>query len=70
MNVTTVWKGKRAFTSEGPSGYAIGMDATAAYGGDSKGATPMELLLAGLGGCIGNRYYDDFGCLPGQNHRN
>ncbi|MFD1988394.1 OsmC family protein [Paenibacillus kyungheensis] len=53
MNVTTVWNGKRAFEAVGPSGYPIGMDATAAYGGDGKGATPMELLLAGLAGCIG-----------------
>ncbi|MGN7454238.1 OsmC family protein [Paenibacillus pasadenensis] len=53
MIVTTTWQGKRAFTSEGDSGYAIGMDATPAYGGEGKGATPMELLLAGLAGCIG-----------------
>ncbi|WP_338553331.1 OsmC family protein [Paenibacillus sp. KS-LC4] len=53
MKVTTTWTGKRAFTSVGPSGYSVGMDATAAYGGDGQGATPMELLLAGLAGCIG-----------------
>ncbi|MEK3785195.1 MULTISPECIES: OsmC family protein [Paenibacillus] len=53
MKVTTTWEGKRAFTSEGPSGYSVGMDATAKYGGDGKGMTPMELLLAGLGGCMG-----------------
>ncbi|MCD9022083.1 OsmC family protein [Cohnella silvisoli] len=53
MRVTTTWQGKRAFSSVGDSGYPIGMDATAAYGGDGKGATPMELLLAGLAGCIG-----------------
>ncbi|KIL41829.1 peroxiredoxin [Gordoniibacillus kamchatkensis] len=53
MIVTTTWQGKRAFTSVGDSGYPVGMDATAAYGGDGKGATPMELVLAGLAGCIG-----------------
>lgn len=53
MKVTTKWQGKRVFTSVGPSGYSVGMDATPAYGGDGKGATPMELLLAGLAGCIG-----------------
>ncbi|MEK5258403.1 OsmC family protein [Paenibacillus sp. FSL L8-0663] len=53
MKVSTTWHGKRAFTSEGPSGYSVGMDATAAYGGDGKGMTPMELLLAGLAGCMG-----------------
>lgn len=41
------------FTSVGDSGYPVGMDATPKYGGDGKGATPMELLLAGLAGCIG-----------------
>lgn len=65
MKVTTTWQGKRAFTSVGDSGYSVGMDATAAYGGDGKGATPMELVLAGLAGCIGidvtmilNRYLE------------
>ncbi|MBB6731531.1 OsmC family protein [Cohnella zeiphila] len=53
MKVTTTWNGKRLFTSVGASGYSVGMDATPAYGGDGKGATPMELLLAGLAGCIG-----------------
>lgn len=53
MIVTTVWQGKRAFVSQGPSGNSIRMDASAAYGGDGNGATPMELLLAGLAGCMG-----------------
>jgi len=53
MKVTTVWQGKRVFESVGPSGSPVKMDATPAYGGDGKGATPMELLLAGLAGCIG-----------------
>ncbi|WP_141335009.1 OsmC family protein [Paenibacillus sp. tmac-D7] len=53
MLVTTKWQGKRSFQSVGPSGFSISMDATPAYGGDGEGATPMELLLAGLAGCIG-----------------
>jgi putative redox protein len=53
MKVTTTWEGKRRFTSVGDSGYPVSMDATPAYGGDGKGATPMELILAGLAGCIG-----------------
>ncbi|ANS76754.1 peroxiredoxin [Paenibacillus yonginensis] len=53
MKVMTTWNGKRLFTSVGDSGYPVGMDATPKYGGDGKGATPMELLLAGLAGCIG-----------------
>ncbi|PWW03255.1 putative redox protein [Paenibacillus cellulosilyticus] len=53
MKVMTTWNGKRLFTSVGDSGYPVQMDATPAYGGDGKGATPMELVLAGLAGCIG-----------------
>lgn len=53
MKVMTTWNGRRAFTSVGESGYPVGMDATPLYGGEGKGATPMELLLAGLAGCIG-----------------
>ena len=53
MKVMTTWNGKRLFTSVGASGYPVKMDATPAYGGDGKGATPMELVLAGLAGCIG-----------------
>jgi putative redox protein len=53
MIVTTTWHGKRVFESVGDSGYSVRMDATPAYGGDGKGATPMELVLSGLAGCIG-----------------
>lgn len=53
MKVMTTWNGKRLFTSVGDSGYPVRMDATPKYGGDGTGATPMELLLAGLAGCIG-----------------
>lgn len=53
MNVSTIWKGGRKFDSTGPSGYSVGMDATPKYGGNGEGMTPMELLLAGLGGCMG-----------------
>ena len=53
MKVMTTWSGKRVFTSVGESGYPVGVDATPAYGGEGKGATPMELILAGLAGCIG-----------------
>ncbi|MDS9472445.1 OsmC family protein [Sporosarcina pasteurii] len=53
MRVTTVWTGGRAFTAVGDSGYEINMDATEAYGGLGKGATPTEMLLGALAGCIG-----------------
>ncbi|WP_339227455.1 OsmC family protein [Oceanobacillus sp. FSL K6-2867] len=53
MKVTTTWTGGRAFESVGDSGYATYMDATEAYGGLGKGATPTEMLLGSLAGCIG-----------------
>lgn len=53
MKVKTTWTGQRAFTANGDSGYEINMDATEAYGGEGKGATPTEMLLASLAGCIG-----------------
>lgn len=53
MKVVTKWKGQRAFTAMGDSGYEVIMDATPAYGGEGKGVTPTEMLLASLAGCIG-----------------
>ena len=53
MQVNTTWRGKRNFISECPSGFEVKMDATENYGGDGQGLTPMELILAGVAGCIG-----------------
>lgn len=53
MKVVTKWNGQRAFTAVGDSGYEVSMDATPAYGGEGKGCTPTEILLASLAGCIG-----------------
>lgn len=53
MKVVTKWKGQRAFTAVGDSGYEVSMDATPAYGGEGNGVTPTEMLLASLAGCIG-----------------
>ncbi|MFE4241637.1 OsmC family protein [Peribacillus butanolivorans] len=53
MKVVTKWNGQRAFTAVGDSGYEVSMDATPAYGGEGKGCTPTEMLLASLAGCIG-----------------
>lgn len=53
MRVSTTWTGGRAFTAVGDSGYSINMDATPAYGGLEQGATPTEMLLGSLAGCIG-----------------
>ncbi|PWW08765.1 putative redox protein [Paenibacillus cellulosilyticus] len=53
MQVSTIWQGKRFFQATGPSGHTINMDATPAWGGQDKGASPVEVLLASLAGCIG-----------------
>lgn len=53
MNMKIAWEGKRKFTAVGASGHPLVMDAKAEIGGEDSGARPMELLLAGLGGCSG-----------------
>ncbi|KAB2338215.1 OsmC family protein [Cytobacillus depressus] len=53
MKVLTTWKGQRAFTAVGDSGYEMNLDATEAYFGEGKGVTPTEMLLASVAGCIG-----------------
>ena len=39
------------FIAQTESGHNIGMDGAAEIGGRDKGARPMEVVLAGLGGC-------------------
>ena len=65
MIVDTTWLHQRKFISACPSGFKLEMDATEKYGGLGEGLTPMELLLAGVAGCIGidvtmilNRYLE------------
>lgn len=53
MQIKAKWQGGRAFEAVGPTGYSMSMDATANYGGDGNAATPTEMLLASLAGCIG-----------------
>ncbi len=53
MIVDTTWLHQRKFISACPSGFKLEMDATEKYGGLGEGLTPMELLLAGVAGCIG-----------------
>lgn len=53
MHVKSEWQGKRHFSSTGPSGHAVQMDAKVDDGGDDRGNRPMELLLMGLTGCTG-----------------
>ncbi len=53
MNSRVKWLGEMAFEGQTGSRHAVEMDADADVGGQNRGARPMELLLAGLGGCTG-----------------
>ncbi|MFJ8237806.1 OsmC family protein [Ureibacillus sp. NPDC094379] len=53
MQIKAKWQGGRAFEAVGPTGHPMMMDATANYGGEGNAATPTEMLLAALAGCIG-----------------
>jgi putative redox protein len=41
------------FEARNESGNTINIDANPSIGGENKGVRPMELLLAGVGGCSG-----------------
>ena len=47
------WKGNMQFIGQDRYGHEVLMEASPQYGGDGKGITPMEMLLAALGGCAG-----------------
>lgn len=51
MQSTVQWLENVAFEAESESGHTIVMDGSPAYGGENRGARPMELILMGLGGC-------------------
>jgi len=48
---TVKWLGNIAFEGATASGHKVLMDGHSEYGGEDKGARPMEMLLLGLGGC-------------------
>lgn len=41
------------FEAQNEEGLSVNMDANPAIGGEGKGFRPMEMLIAGLGGCSG-----------------
>jgi putative redox protein len=51
--ITVKWKGKMSFIARREEGHSLTMDAPPSSGGDGEGFTPVELILAGLGGCTG-----------------
>ena len=51
MNVCVKWLDHMSFVAETGSGHAVVMDGPPDHGGRNLAARPMELLLAGLGGC-------------------
>jgi putative redox protein len=51
MQADVKWVGGVAFEASTESGHQVIMDGSPAYGGENRGARPMELILLGLGGC-------------------
>ena len=51
MKASVTWTGGMSFEGKADSGHAIMMDSSPDFGGENKGARPMELLLIGMGGC-------------------
>jgi putative redox protein len=51
MNVCVKWLDHMSFVAETDSGHAVVMDGPPNHGGRNLAPRPMELLLAGLGGC-------------------
>jgi putative redox protein len=53
MNVKVDWKENLKFNAQGESGHNMPMDASESAGGDDSAPKPLEMMLAGLGGCTG-----------------
>lgn len=51
MRASVRWLENVAFEAESASNHHITMDGSSEYGGENRGARPMELILMGLGGC-------------------
>lgn len=53
MRARIDWKNNVRFDAMTETGHLIPMDGSVDHGGNNQGARPMELLLAGMGGCTG-----------------
>lgn len=51
MKATIRWAGEASFEGKSETGHTVVMDGSPEFGGQNRGARPMELLLLGLGGC-------------------
>lgn len=51
MKAIIRWQGEVCFEAETETGHRITMDGPPDHGGQNHGARPMELILAGVGGC-------------------
>jgi len=51
MKASIRWTGGVSFEGRSDSGHPVSMDGAPAFGGQNKGARPMELVLIGMGGC-------------------
>lgn len=51
MHAQVQWLENVSFQATSASGHDVVMDGSAEYGGENRGARPMELILMGLGGC-------------------
>lgn len=53
MDAKVTWKKGLSFNGVAGSGFEIPLGTSIEHGGAGDGASPMELLLIGLGGCTG-----------------
>jgi len=53
MDAKVTWKSGMAFSGIADTGIAVPIDTSVDHGGSGTGASPMELLLMGIGGCSG-----------------
>lgn len=51
MKARIQWTGDASFVGRADSGYQVPMDGPPEFGGQNRGARPMELMLIGMGGC-------------------
>jgi len=51
MECTVTWSGNACFTATTGSGHQVAMEGAAELGGKNQSPRPMELILAGAGGC-------------------